>query len=266
MSSITTGNGEQYSDSKKLAARGRLNREYTIAKTGWFPWVARQLPLRSGDRVLDIGCGPGWFWASVVNDLPDNLALTLADLSPGMLQEALERCHPLAFAEVTGRRADATALPFEDGSFDTVIAMHMLYHVADQAKAIAEMHRVLKLGGHLAVTTNGAGNMRGMYELTTVFGSPPYDPAGAAFGYETAERLMQAQFGNVTMTEHPAHMRITEPEDVFLALTSYPPGDRADEAELAAFRAAIAEAFRAGGGVLEVGKETGLFISRKMGF
>ncbi|QWW70151.1 class I SAM-dependent methyltransferase [Rhizobium sp. WYJ-E13] len=265
MSSITTGNEEQYSDSKKLAARGRLNREYTIAETGWFPWVARHLPLKSGDRVLDVGCGPGWFWASVVNELPDDLALTLADLSPGMLQEALERCHPLAFAEVTGKQADATALPFEDGSFDTVIAMHMLYHVADQAKAIAEMHRVLKPGGHLAVTTNGAGNMRGMYKLTTVFGSPPYDPAGAAFGYETAERLMQAQFGNVTMTEHPAHMRITEPEDVFLALTSYPPGDRADEAELAAFRAAISEAFRAGGGVLEVGKETGLFISRKVG-
>jgi hypothetical protein len=221
MSSITTGNEQQYSDSKKLAARGRLNREYTIAETGWFPWVARQLPLKPGDRVLDIGCGPAWFWASVANELPDD--------------------------------------------FDTVIAMHMLYHVADQAQALAEMHRVLKPGGHLAVTTNGAGNMRGMYALTTVFGSPPYDPAGAAFGYETAERLMQAQFGNVIMSEHPAHMRITEPEDVFLALTSYPPGDRADEAELAAFRAAISEAFRAGGGVLEVGKETGLFIGRKVG-
>lgn len=265
MSSITTGNDEQYSDSRKLAARGRLNREYTIAETGWFAWVARQLPLKSGDQVLDIGCGPAWFWASVAPELPDDLHLTLADLSPGMLQEGLDRCRALAFANVTGQQADATALPFEDGTFDTVVAMHMLYHVADQAQAIAEMHRVLKPGGHLAVTTNGANNMRGMYELTTVFGSPPYDPAGAAFGYETAGGLMQAQFGNVTMTEHPAHMRITEPEDVFLALTSYPPGDRASEEELAAFRAAISEAFRTGGGVLEVGKETGLFLSRKAG-
>jgi SAM-dependent methyltransferase len=265
MSHLTSGNAEQYADSRKLAARGRLHQEYTIAETGWFPWVAQQLPLKSGDAVLDIGCGPGWFWASVAAELPEELSLTLADLSPGMLQEGLERCQALGLATVTGQEADATALPFSDASFDTVVSMHMLYHVADQAKAIAEMHRVLKPGGHLAVTTNGAGNMRAMYALTSVFGSPPYDPAGAAFGYETAERLMLAEFGNVTTREHPAHMRITDPEDVFLALTSYPPGDRASEEELAAFREAIEEAFRAGGGVLDVGKETAVFVSRKAG-
>ncbi len=66
------------------------------------------------------------------------------------------------------------------------------------------------------------------------------------------------------MTHHPARLRVTEPEDVFLALTSYPPGDSADEAQLAAFRNAITEAFQAGNGVLEVGKESGLFISRKV--
>lgn len=263
MSSITTDNAEQYRDSRKLAARGRLNSEYTIAETGWFPWVARQLPLKSGDGVLDVGCGPAWFWAAVASELPETLDLTLSDLSPGMVQEAVERCQPLPFASVTGQQADASALPFEDSSFDAVIAMHMLYHLPDPSRAIAEMHRVLRPGGFLAVTTNGAGNMRELYALTTVFGSPPFDPAGAAFGYDAAERIMQAQFGNVVMTEHPAHLRVTEPEDVFLALTSYPPGDRADDTQLAAFRDAIAAAFQAGDGVLEVGKETGLFISRK---
>ena len=58
-------------------------------------------------------------------------------------------------------------------------------------------------------------------------------------------------------------MRITDPEDVFLALTSYPPGDSAGEAELALFRARIEDAFAAGGGVLETSKQAGLFTSRK---
>lgn len=75
--------------------------------------------------------------------------------------------------------------------------------------------------------------------------------------------IMRAQFGNVSMTQHPAHLRVTDPEDVFLALTSYPPGDAADEAQLAAFRNAISGAFQAGNGVLEVRKESGLFISWK---
>jgi len=263
VTSITSGNAEQYGDSRKLAARARLNSEYTIAETGWFPWVAGQLPLKPGDSALDVGCGPGWFWAAAANDLPQNLHLTLSDLSPGMVREAVDRCRPLPFASVIGRQAEAAALPFEDGTFDAVIAMHMLYHLRDPAKGIAEMHRVLKPGGFLAVTTNGADNMREMYALTTVFGSQPVDPAGAAFGYDSAQRIMQAQFGNVTMTQHPASLRVTDPEDVFLALTSYPPGDAADEAQLAAFRHAITEAFQAGNGVLEVGKESGLFISRK---
>jgi SAM-dependent methyltransferase len=141
--------------------------------------------------------------------------------------------------------------------------MHMLYHVKDPAKAIAEMHRVLKPGGFLAVTTNGVGNMRKLYELATVLGSPPHDPAAAAFGYQAAKRLMRRQFGNVVPSQHPASLRITEPEDVYLALTSYPPGDEAQEAELVQLRGAIAEAFREGKGVLEVDKESGLFISRK---
>ncbi|WP_105419710.1 class I SAM-dependent methyltransferase [Neorhizobium sp. T25_27] len=263
MSSITSGNVVQYADSSKLAARGRLNREYTIAETGWFPWVARQLPLREGDRVLDIGCGPAWFWASVINDIPENLDLTLADQSAGMVEEAVARSTQLAFGSVTGHQAEAAALPFDDDSFDVIIAMHMLYHLPDPAAGIAEMFRVLRPGGCLAVTTNGIGNMRGIYELTTVFGSEPFDPSAAVFGYDKAEELMRARFGDVTFSQHPARMRITDPEDVFLALTSYPPGDGADEAQLDAFRQAIAAAFERGNGVLEVEKETGLFVSRK---
>ncbi|MBP2557674.1 SAM-dependent methyltransferase [Neorhizobium galegae] len=263
MSSITSGNAIQYADSRKLAARGRLNSEYTIAETGWFPWVARQLPLREGDRVLDIGCGPAWFWAAVINDIPENLHLTLADQSSGMVEEALARCTLLPFGSVAGRQTDAAALPFGDDSFDVVIAMHMLYHLPDPSAGIAEMYRVLKPGGSLAVTTNGVGNMRGIYELTTVFGSEPFDPSAAVFGYDKAEELMRERFGDVAFAQHPARMRITDQEDVFLALTSYPPGDGASENQLDSFRAAIAGAFKDGNGILEVEKETGLFISRK---
>jgi SAM-dependent methyltransferase len=263
MSSITSGNATQYGDSRKLAALARLVSNYTIAETGWFTWVAKQLPLEPGNRILDVGCGPAWFWAATAKLLPEKLDLTLSDLSPGMVQEAIERCQALPFEQVQGRLADATALPFDDGSFDAVIAMHMLYHVASPAAGIAEMYRVLRPGGFLGVTTNGAGNMRRIYELAAVLGGSPFDPAGAAFGYDEASRLMRAQFDNVTMTQHPARLRVTEPEDVFLALTSYPPGDEASDAQLAAFRNAIAVAFHAGNGVLDVEKQSGLFVSRK---
>jgi ubiquinone/menaquinone biosynthesis C-methylase UbiE len=157
---MTDGNARQYADSRKLAARARLHREYSVAETGWFSWIAAQLPLKPGDRVLDIGCGPGWFWAEIADALPAGLDLTLADLSAGMVEEAVNRCRGPAFGSVAGQQADASALPFADGSFDAVLAMHMLYHVPDPAVAIGEMFRVLKPGGFAAVTTNGAGNLR----------------------------------------------------------------------------------------------------------
>jgi SAM-dependent methyltransferase len=180
-----------------------------------------------------------------------------------MVKEAVERCTPLGFASVDGVTVDAAALPFADQSFDVVVAMHMLYHVHDQERAVAEMSRVLKPGGTLAVTNNGADNLRQLYALTTTLGSAPVDPAAVAFGHQRAHELLEGRFGNVNHAVHPGSLHVTDPEVVYMALTSYPPGDSASEAQLGAFEQAIAAAFEAGGGVLDVQKDSGLFLSRK---
>ncbi|MCY1668890.1 class I SAM-dependent methyltransferase [Rhizobium sp. SL86] len=255
-------NARQYGDVHKIAARARLHTRYTIADIGWFPWVAAQLPMFDGAHLLDVGCGPGWFWRSC-GPLPADLNLTLTDRSAFMVADARERCSALALGSLSGETADAVNLPFADDCFDGVIAMHMLYHLDDPARAIAEMARVLKPGGFLAVTTNGIGNMREIYALTTVLGGLPMDPAAARFGFAEAENLMRQTFGAVTVRRHPSRMRVTGPEDIFLAMTSFPPCEDAGEADLLAFRHAINEAFARGGGAIETEQERGLFLSRK---
>jgi SAM-dependent methyltransferase len=254
---------KQYGTSEKLAARGRLHRNYSTAEVPWFTWVVMNLDLAPSARVLDIGCGPGWFWAATADDLPNDLDLTLADLSPGMVAEAMGRVSGLKSWTVHGAEADVAALPFPNESFDAVFAMHMLYHAPDPAAGIAEIARVLRPGGIAAVTTNGPNNLKELYALTTAFGGKPKEPVADVFGFEAAERLLRAAFGNVAVNKHPGGMRVTEPEDVFLALTSYPPGDSASEVQLAAFRDAIDDAFARGGGALEIETEVGLFVSRK---
>ncbi|MDT9600229.1 class I SAM-dependent methyltransferase [Sphingosinicella rhizophila] len=263
MTSLIIEDAKQYGSSEKLAARARLAAKYTISDQPWFAWVASRLPMRDGDRILDVGCGPAWFWEGAVDALPEGIRLTLTDLSTGMVDEAMERCASLPFAALAGQVADAASLPFEDGSFDGVIAMHMLYHVRDPAAAIAEMHRVLKPGGFLGVTTNGADNMRRLHELTAAFGGTPCDPAAAAFGFAEARTGLQDQFGNIESHVHPARLRLTNQDDIFLALTSYPPGNQADDQQLLAFKEAIRSAFAAEGGALEVQKESGLFLAKK---
>jgi ubiquinone/menaquinone biosynthesis C-methylase UbiE len=131
MASITQMTPHQYADSTRLAARAKLH-QFSHAEVPWFTWVARHLSVAPGASILDIGCGPAWFWPPAIAELPRDLALTLFDQSPGMVGEAMERCRPLPFASVEGKTGDAVALPFADASFDAVIAMHMLYHVADR--------------------------------------------------------------------------------------------------------------------------------------
>lgn len=263
MSTITTGMAGQYSDSSRLAARARLSRDFGSAQTPWFTWAAEQLPIGPGAAILDVGCGPAWFWQEAAAVFPHDITLTLLDQSQGMVDEALERCRALPLAKVAGLVADATRLPFADNSFDAVIAMHVLYHVKDQEQAIAEFYRVLRPGGKLLVTSNGAENMRELYRLTTVFGSPEIDPSAVAFGFERGQQLLRDRFGNVTLAVHPQTMRVTDPEVVYLALTSYPPGETAPPEQHAAFRAAIAEAFATQGGALDVTKQVGAMVSQR---
>ncbi|KQN72559.1 class I SAM-dependent methyltransferase [Devosia sp. Leaf64] len=263
MSQITQDMDRQYSDSEKLAARARLSGGFSKAEVPWFTWVAQHVSVSTGAKILDVGCGPAWFWQEAVSVLPEGLDVTLFDQSPGMVAEAETRCRALPFASISTQVGDAASLPFADESFDALIAMHMLYHVKDQAAAIAEFHRVLKPGGTLLVTTNGRNNMAELYVLTTVFGSAPRDPAGDAFGLDRAEHLLKAQFGNAALKIYPATMRVTDPEVVYLAMTSYPPGDTAPTDQQAAFRAAIHSAFEAGNGGVDVTKEVGLVVSRK---
>ncbi|MHA6298899.1 class I SAM-dependent methyltransferase [Devosia sp. CAU 1758] len=262
MSSITQGMNTQYSDSAKLAARAKLH-QFGHADVPWFTWVAQRVAVEEGGAVLDVGCGPAWFWPEAFVVLPPNLNLTLFDQSLRMVEEALERCGPLPLESVKGKVGDAAALSFADASFDAIIAMHMLYHVADQEKAMAEFRRVLKPGGSLVVTTNGIDNMRELYALTTVFGSAPHDPSADAFGLKRAEALMHAEFGNVALEVHPATMRVTDPEVVYLALTSYPPGETAQPEQQRAFRDAIDKAFSEGGGAIDVTKQVGVLTARK---
>jgi SAM-dependent methyltransferase len=261
---VNTGVLRQYSTSEKLAARARLHRDFSVDESPWFPWVAMKAGMKPGDRVLDAGCGPGWFWAASAGVVPRDLDITLCDLSPGMIEEAVPRVSGASSWTVRGEVVDVGRLPFADASFDVVIAMHMLYHLADPAAGIAEIHRVLKPRGRAAITTNGANNLRELYGFNAAaFGTKPEEPVASLFGFTHAETLLRERFGNVAFSRHDGRLRITDPGTVFAAQTSFPPGDGAPEDQLARLEAVITEAFAKAGGVLTVDKDMGVFVSVK---
>jgi SAM-dependent methyltransferase len=116
----------------------------------------RRLGLRPGDRVLDMGCGAGRHAFEVFRRGGDVIAFDqdgdeLAGVLElfGAMREAGEV--PLG-AEADIKQGDALSLPFADGEFDRVVAAEVLEHIPDDQTAIAELARVLRPGGTIAVT------------------------------------------------------------------------------------------------------------------
>jgi 2-polyprenyl-3-methyl-5-hydroxy-6-metoxy-1,4-benzoquinol methylase len=99
-----------------------------------------------GDRALDLGCGDGLFTEELART---GAAATGADVAQAALDRARARHPQLDFrlAQIDG------PLPFDDGSFDVVWASEVIEHVADTARWLSELRRVMSPGGRLLLTT-----------------------------------------------------------------------------------------------------------------
>jgi arsenite methyltransferase len=104
------------------------------------------LALEPGERVLDIGSGPGFLAAEMAAEVGPEGRVAGIDPSESMLAIARRHGAPVEYA--TG---DALALPFADGSFDAAVATQVYEYVDDVPAALAEAGRVLRPGGRLLI-------------------------------------------------------------------------------------------------------------------
>jgi SAM-dependent methyltransferase len=147
---------EAYADDAHLDVRRRTHQLYTLDPVHFGRWTLERLPWRGNERVLDVGCGPGDLLREMARQHGNWGLLAGFDFSRGMIAEAVA---PAANLTVCFFIGDAQSLPFPEATFDVVMARHMLYHVTDIGRAVAEAGRVLRQGGHFLVTTNSAHTM-----------------------------------------------------------------------------------------------------------
>jgi len=109
----------------------------------------RALDPKPGERVLDIGSGPGFLAAAIADAVRSLGAVHGVDISEPLLAVARAHCADRPWVEF--HRADATQLPFPDQDFDAVISTQVLEYVRDVDAALAEIHRVIRPAGRVVI-------------------------------------------------------------------------------------------------------------------
>ncbi|AKN15599.1 methyltransferase type 11 [Mycobacterium haemophilum DSM 44634] len=133
---------------------------------------AEWLNIPSGGTALDVGSGPGSITASLARAAgPDGLALGV-DISEPMLTRAVRA---ESGPQVGFIRADAQRLPLRDNTVDAVVSIAVLQLVPDPAAALAEMARVLRPGGGLAVMVPTAGRTARFWRMLPNIGAHVFD-------------------------------------------------------------------------------------------
>jgi len=109
----------------------------------------RVLALRTGERVLDIGSGPGLLAFDMASRVGSSGSVCGVDISEPMVAIAKARCASQPW--VSFEAADATRLPVPDAAFDVAVSTQVYEYVGDIAKALAELRRVLRHGGRALI-------------------------------------------------------------------------------------------------------------------
>ena len=216
LTSMENSLNKQYQNSTNVSARINLHKLYSENEQGWFPWLYEEMELKSGMRILEVGCGNGALWTENLDKIPrgKGTEMILSDISGGMLQDAkrnifgednnykrLKKDNSQKLARVIKfQEFDCNNIPYSDESFDVVIANHTLFYCDKPEEAVAEIRRVLKKNGVLYASTYGGKHMKEITELVKGFDDRMNLSANVlynVFGLDNGAKILSKSFDNV---------------------------------------------------------------------
>ena len=150
------------------------------------------LGARSGERVLEIGPGTGYYTLDIAEWVGADGTVEIFDLQQEFLDHTMRRAAERGIGNVVPTRGDATSLPYEDGSIDAVVLTAVLGEIPDPGAALREIRRVLRPDGRLIV-----GEVFGDPHFTTQ-GSLKRQAGEAGLRYETHSGNWFAYFARLS--------------------------------------------------------------------
>lgn len=212
----------QYQNASNISSRISLHSLYAQNPKGWFPWIYEQCQICSGMKVLEVGCGDGTLWVQNKKLIPENVEITLSDVSEGMLRDA-RRALGTEDTRFDFRVLDCQQIPCPEQSFDLVMANHVLFYCEDIGKALNEIYRVLKPEARLVCSTYGSDHMKEVSELVHGFDEHivlSADKLYERFGRENGAEILADYFPEAEWRTYEDSLVVPEPEPLISYILS----------------------------------------------
>jgi len=221
----------QYATDRNLAARQSIY-AYQRPTVHLAARVLQTASLSGAEVIADVGCGNGMYLAELARCGHVGPMLGV-DMSPGMLAAARESAPAARLLA-----GDATALPLRDRISDLTLAMHMLYHVPEPARAVSELRRVTRPGGQLVVGLNGDDHLRELRDLIndSLAGAGRHSAlvAGEPIMLDQGEELLAGFFSTVIRHDLCGELALPGPQPVIDYVRSMISRDHGAQDRLAA--------------------------------
>ncbi len=262
---------EQYATSSNLQKRINIH-DYNTNNEKFMHWVFRNMRLKPGAKILELGCGTGLLWCDNVQNLPEDIHVTLTDRSEGMLKQTKDNMQ--AFADTLRDKririeyqvVDANRLMLPQKEYDYIIANHMLYHVKERDICLKVISSALKPEGIFFCTTVGEKHMDEMHNIVRGFDSRievPFESITAVFQLENGKEQLDKFFRVVERTDYISDLEINNAEVIYNYIHSFP-GNAAYilEQRGGELRKMLEERIKREG-FIYIHKSTGMFICKK---
>jgi len=253
---------QQYKNASNISARINLHTLYSQNEQGWFNWVFENMKLKSGRKILELGCGSGSLWLENMYLIPPNVEILLSDQSEGMLRDIKNSIgNDRRFKY---RVIDFNDIPLKDETVDVVIANHVLFYADDIHRVLEEIKRVLKPGGKLICTTYGSKHMKEISTLVEEFDDRIVLAAEhlyEIFGKDNGAEILGEHFPKVKWKEYEDKLVVTESD----ALADYIISCHGNQNSYIVDRYKEFKQFIDGRmkNGFEITKEAGMFIAKK---
>lgn len=247
---------QQYANANNLNARISIHDKYSTNKMGFGNWIVSNYRIDKGMKVLELGCGTGDMWKKRENLISLCSQLTLSDFSEGMVETAkntIGECDNVEYKVI-----DIQEIPYEDETFDVVIANMMLYHVPDIERGLEEVRRVLKSGGYFYCATYGEhGIIEYLSKILSVYGVE--DNINKNFTLQNGYEILNKTFSKIEKLEYIDSLSITNTDDMVEYIYSLSSMTSLNSVPKQAIKDILIK--NTTNGILNVPKEYGMFIS-----